>query len=260
MVEKSDSIKKHVRGRYSEVALRANQKVDQSYLDACFTCSPSCCEQDSNDEYAKDIGYSQEELEELPEAVVGACAGCGNPTALAGLCEGEVVLDLGSGGGIDVFLAAKKVGPSGRVIGVDMTEEMVELARINAAKMGLANVEFRLGEIEDLPVDDESIDVIISNCVINLSPDKDKVFNEAYRILRPGGRMIISDTVSEGELPQEIRSDPDAWAGCVAGALDESLYLEKIRDAGFIDVKVLTRKPFMEIVNSIEVEAHKPKG
>ena len=235
--------------RYSEVARRSAQG------DSC--CS-SCCGA-AEGSYASSIGYAEEDLSGLPESVVSACAGCGNPTALAGLREGEVVLDLGSGGGIDVFLAARRVGPTGRVIGVDMTEEMVELARRNAAEMGLENVEFRLGEIEDLPVDDESVDVIISNCVVNLSPDKDRVFSEAFRVLRPGGRMVISDIVSDGELPQEIREDPDAWAECIAGALDEEVYLEKIRAAGFRDVRVLSKRRFMDLVYSVEVEAHKPR-
>lgn len=234
--------------RYSEVARRSAQG------DSCSSCCGA-----AEGSYASSIGYAEEDLSDLPESVVRACAGCGNPTALAGLREGEVVLDLGSGGGIDVLLAARRVGPTGRVIGVDMTEEMVELARRNAAEIGLENVEFRLGEIEDLPVDDESVDVIISNCVVNLSPDKDRVFSEAFRVLRPGGRMIISDIVSDGELPQEIREDPDAWAECIAGALDEEVYLEKIRAAGFRDVRVRSKRRFMDLVYSVEVEAHKPR-
>jgi len=205
------------------------------------------------------IGYAEKDLSGLPDPVVSACAGCGNPTALAEVREGEVVLDLGSGGGIDVFIAAKKVGQTGRAIGVDMTEEMIELARRNAAKMGLTNVEFRLGEIEDLPVDDASVDVVISNCVINLSPDKDKVFREAFRVLRPGGRMMVSDIVSDGELPQEIRDDPDAWAECIAGALDERVYLGKIEGAGFRDIRLRSKRQFMDLVNSVDVEAHKPR-
>jgi SAM-dependent methyltransferase len=167
--------------------------------------------------------------------------GCGNPTAIAGLQPGEVVLDLGSGGGIDCFLAAKRVGPEGRVIGLDMTPDMIKLARRNAKKIGAHNVEFRYGEMEDIPLPDESVDVIISNCVINLSPDKDSVFGETYRVLRPGGRMSISDIVVDGDLPQAIRSRLDAWAGCIAGALDESVYLDKIRAAGFEEVEVMSR-------------------
>ena len=242
MVEKSESIKEHVRNRYSEVARRAESDVE------------SCCNAGCS------TGYSPEELQGLPESVVGACAGCGNPTALAGLKEGEVVLDLGSGGGIDVFLAAQKVGPSGRAIGVDMTQDMVDLAKKNADEMGLGNVEFRLGDIENLPVESGSADVIISNCVINLAPDKDRVFSEAYRVLKPGGRMTISDIVTDGELPESIRDDPDAWAECIAGALEEGAYLEKLKRAGFRNVKVLSKRSFMEIVYSVEVEAHKPRS
>jgi len=173
--------------------------------------------------------------------VTDASLGCGNPLAIAGLKPGEVVLDLGSGGGIDCFLAAKKVGPEGRVIGLDMTPDMVKLARRNAKKIGTTNVDFRFGEMEDMPLPDASVDAIISNCVINLSPDKDAVFREAYRVLRPGGRLSVSDIVVDGDLPDFIRNKLDAWAGCIAGALDERVYLDKIRAAGFERVEVLSR-------------------
>jgi SAM-dependent methyltransferase len=173
--------------------------------------------------------------------VTGASAGCGNPIAIAELQPGEVVLDLGSGGGIDCFLAARQVGPEGRVIGLDMTPDMIKLARRNARKLGTQNVDFRFGEMEDMPLPDESVDVIISNCVINLSPDKDAVFGEAFRVLRPGGRLNVSDIVVNGELPQAIRTRLDAWAGCIAGALEESDYLGRIRAAGFERVEVLSR-------------------
>jgi arsenite methyltransferase len=186
--------------------------------------------------------YSAEELAELPDTVTDASLGCGNPLAIADLQPGEVVLDLGSGGGIDCFLAARKVGPEGRVIGLDMTPDMIKLARRNAKKMGVTNVDFRYGEMEDMPLPNESVDVIISNCVINLSPDKDAVFGEAYRVLRPGGRLSVSDIVVDGDLPEFIRSKLDAWAGCVAGALDERVYLDKIRAAGFEQVEVLSRE------------------
>lgn len=155
-------------------------------------------------------------------------------------------------------MAAKRVGPRGKAIGVDMTPDMIELAEKGARDMGLENVEFRLGDIEELPVEDRSVDVIISNCVINLAPDKDKVFKEAYRVLKPGGRLLVSDIVTDGPLPKAIKDDPDAWAGCVAGALDERIYVTKIRDAGFKDVKVVSKRPFMKLVYSAEVEAHKP--
>jgi SAM-dependent methyltransferase len=180
-------------------------------------------------------------LLDLPESVTDASLGCGNPLAIADLQPGEVVLDLGSGGGIDCFLAARKVGPRGRVIGLDMTPDMIKLARRNAQKMGVTNVDFRFGEMEEMPLPDESVDVVISNCVINLSPDKDAVFCEAFRVLRPGGRLSISDMVVEGDLPESIRNRLDAWAGCIAGALDESIYLDKVRSAGFEGIEVLSR-------------------
>ncbi|NIV31016.1 MAG: arsenite methyltransferase [Anaerolineae bacterium] len=185
--------------------------------------------------------YSEAELDGLPESVTDISLGCGNPLAISELQAGEVVLDLGSGGGIDCFLAAKQVGPEGKVIGLDVTPEMIKLARSNAKKIGATNVDFRYGEMEDIPLPDGSVDVVISNCVINLSPDKDAVFGEVFRVLRPGGRMNVSDIVVDGDLPQPIRDSLDAWAGCVAGALDESDYLSKIRGAGFEDVQVLSR-------------------
>jgi len=250
-----ESIKEHVRDRYSAVARRAGEAA-ASYCDT--GAASCCCGATGLEAYARSIGYAPEELFELPEAAAAASAGCGNPTALAGLREGEVVLDLGSGGGIDVFLAAKRVGPTGRAIGVDMTEDMLELARRNAGELGIGNVEFRKGDIESLPVEDESVDVIISNCVINLAPDKDRVFREAYRVLRPGGRLMVSDIVTDGELPEEIRGDPDAWAACIAGALDEGVYLGKIRGAGFTGVRTVAKRPYAQNVYSAEVEAYKP--
>jgi arsenite methyltransferase len=229
---KEKEIKEVVKGRYAQLA-----KQDQE------SCCPSCGCGASSLLPAKAIGYSKEDLEHIPEeAIMGL--GCGNPTAIAELKAGEVVLDLGSGAGVDVFLAANKVGPTGRVIGVDMTEEMVEKARSIARDHGYHNVEFRLGEIESLPVEDESVDAIISNCVINLSPNKSKVFREAYRALKLGGRLTVSDIVSEGALPDEIKADSNAWACCIAGALEQQEYLRKIREAGFEDVQVLSSKEF----------------
>jgi len=246
MTEKNEKIKQHVKKHYAELAKGAS---------CCKVAS--CCDQSSQ---TRKIGYSKEELKDLPISVVKTVAGCGNPTALADLREGETVLDLGSGGGIDVFLAAKKVGPKGRVIGVDMTEEMVQLARGNAEEMNARNVDFRLGEIENLPVEDGIVDVIISNCVINLSPDKDRVFAEAFRVLKPGGRMLISDIVTQGELPNEIRENLEMWATCIAGALDEKEYLQKIRNAGFKKVRIIGKSDFMETVSSIKLRACKPSN
>jgi len=225
-------IKEVVKGRYAQVA-----KQDQE------SCCPSCGCGVSPSVQAQAIGYLREDLEHVPEeAVMGL--GCGNPTAIADLKAGEVVLDLGSGAGVDVFLAANKVGPTGKVIGVDMTEEMVDKAKNIARDHGYHNVEFRLGEIEKLPVEDESVDAIISNCVINLSPDKSKVFQEAYRTLKPGGRLTVSDIVSEGALPNEIKSDSNAWACCIGGALEHQEYLDEIKEAGFENIQVVSSKEF----------------
>jgi ubiquinone/menaquinone biosynthesis C-methylase UbiE len=197
--------------------------------------------------------YSAEELTDLPASVADASLGCGNPLAIAEIQEGEVVLDLGSGGGIDVFLAARQVGPEGKVIGLDMTPEMIKLARNNAKKIGATNVDFRYGEMEDIPLPDSSVDAVISNCVINLSPDKDAVFSEVYRVLKPGGRMSVSDIVVDGQLPQAIRQNLESWAACVAGALDERDYLGKIERAGFEKVEVLSRD-YSEIDEAAEWE------
>lgn len=242
-----EKITEIVKKRYSEVA-RGRP--------CCGTAS--CCGPVSMANSARQIGYSSKELEGLPESVINTVAGCGNPTALAEMKEGETVLDLGSGGGIDVFLAAKKVGAKGKAIGVDMTEAMVQRAKENAEKVGAENVEFRLGEIEHLPVEDETVDVVISNCVINLSPDKDAVFKETFRVLKPGGRILISDLVTNGELPKEVQESLELWAGCIAGALDEQEYLQKIRNAGFRNVEVMSKATFLGKISSIKVRAYKP--
>jgi arsenite methyltransferase len=251
-----EKIKECVKKRYSAIA-----KAECSSCSS-GSCSLSCS---SPPKYvAWKIGYSPDEIESVPEdSVLGL--GCGNPVALANLKEGETVLDLGSGGGIDVFLAAKKVGPTGKVIGIDMTEEMVAKAKATASEHGYRNVEFRLGEIENLPLEDKTVDVIISNCVVNLAPDKLKVFQEAHRVLKPNGRLLVSDLVTRGELPEDIRNSFDAWAGCIAGALEKTDYLDKIKQAGFQNVKVVSQKPYIIDVSprlrgklvSIQVEAHK---
>jgi len=182
--------------------------------------------------------YAGHEIADLPQEAIVASLGCGNPTALADLHPGETVLDLGSGGGIDVLLSAKRVGPAGKAYGLDMTDEMLALARENQRKAGLENVEFLKGEIEQIPLPDNSVDVIISNCVINLSGDKDRVFAEAYRVLRHGGRFAVSDVVVRGEVPEAIRRNMELWIGCVAGALEESDYKARLAGAGFEDVAV----------------------
>jgi len=224
---KGDSVRKAVRKRYGSIA-----KGKQS---GC--CSSSCCSTITPEEIGKKIGYSDEELNSIPEGA-NLGLGCGNPVALASLKEGEVVLDLGSGAGFDSFLAARRVGPKGRVIGVDMTPEMLERARKNAKKGGFENVEFRLGEIENLPVADNSIDVVISNCVINLSPEKGRVFREAYRVLRPGGRIMVSDIVLLAPLPAFLKSTASLVA-CVGGAALKKEYLKAMEGAGFTGIREL---------------------
>ncbi len=224
-----------VRDKYGEIAKGKS---------TCCAPAASCCGPSRQAEsISMAMGYSEEELRSVPDDA-NLALGCGNPTALASLKEGEVVLDLGSGGGLDCFLAAEKVGQSGKVIGVDMTPEMVSLARKNAAKGNHTNVEFRLGEIENLPVADNAVDVIISNCVINLSPDKRRVFQEAYRVLKPGGRLIISDIVLLKPLPDSVRESIEAYVGCVAGALLKEDYISAITSAGFENVSVVDEKSF----------------
>jgi SAM-dependent methyltransferase len=221
------SVKEVVKEKYGEAALR----VASGQGNACCGSSPSSCGS-SNDPITSDL-YSQLQKNELPEAAVLASLGCGNPTALAELKPGETVLDLGSGGGIDVLLSAKRVSPGGKAYGLDMTDEMLSLARDNQKKAGVQNVEFLKGEIENIPLPDNSVDVIISNCVINLSADKDRVLREAFRVLKPGGRFAVSDVVTRGEIPEDIRRNVLLWVGCVAGALEETEYRSKLAAAGF---------------------------
>lgn len=208
--------------------------------------------------------YSTQELASAPKDAADFSLGCGNPIALANLKPGQVVLDIGSGGGLDSFLAAKAVGPQGRVIGVDMTPAMLERARASAERNGFSNVEFRQGYAESLPVEDGVVDVILSNCVINLTEDKGLVFREAYRVLKPGGRLEVSDVVASGPMPYELQENPDAWAGCVTGALAEREYLDLINQAGFKDIGV-RRSPSMEVVGGVSVysaivSAQKPEA
>lgn len=207
-------------------------------------CSAGCCSPEPGVGVAEALGYQPSELDSIPREAKGSSFGCGNPLAFAEVMPGETVLDLGSGGGMDCFLAAQRVGDSGKVIGLDMTQEMVEKARKTAAENGYRNVEFRLGKIEEMPVESGSVDWVISNCVINLSPEKEKVFAESYRVLKPGGKLLISDVVAEG-LPEDMRQDISAWASCVAGAVTEDEYLAMIRDAGFEQVSIVDRVDYV---------------
>ena len=231
---KEEQIKKVVRNRYAKVAKTSG---------SCCASSESCCSAQTSTQVSKMIGYSEEEMTAVPEGA-NLGLGCGNPTALASLKEGERVLDLGSGAGFDCFLAANKVGKTGKVIGVDMTPEMIDKARINAKKGKYTNVEFRLGEIENLPAADNSVDVIISNCVINLAPNKKRVFEEAFRILAPKGRLMVSDIVLLKELPKAIQKNVDAYTGCISGAEIKGKYIELIRKAGFQEVKIIEEKTY----------------
>jgi SAM-dependent methyltransferase len=227
---KDQNIKEVIKDRYGKIA-----RGEQTFC--CPTCGPTTTDQ------CLAVGYTAEDLKLVPEmAILGV--GCGNPTALADLIVGETVLDLGSGAGIDVFLAAQKVGESGRVVGVDMTEDMVARGRQLAQEHGFGNVEFRQGDIEHLPVDSATVDVIISNCVINLTPDKLASFKEIHRVLRPGGRILIADLVTEGPLPPDVRASAAAWADCLAGAMPKAAYLETIRSAGFAEVGVVSESPY----------------
>ena len=228
---------------FKEIVKKGYAKIAVQGGSCCGPASSCCGSADLAQDISRKIGYSDEELKVVPEGS-NLGLGCGNPVVLASLREGETVLDLGSGAGFDCFLAAQKVGEKGTVIGVDMTPEMVEKANENAKKNNYKNVEFRLGDIETLPVDNDSIDVVMSNCVINLSPDKGKVFKEAFRALKPGGRLTISDIVLLEELPAFIRESIDACVGCVSGAMMKNEYLEKIEATGFRDVRVIDETPF----------------
>jgi len=218
-----------VKEKYGQAAAAARKGETA----AC--CSTSCCS--SSDPITSNL-YSETETQALPEEAVSASLGCGNPTALIDLHEGETVLDLGSGGGIDVLLSAKRVGASGKVFGLDMTDEMLALARENQRKAGAENVEFLKGRIDAIPLPDNSVDVIISNCVINLAADKDRVLREAFRVLKPGGRFAVSDVVVRGSVPAEIRRNMELWVGCIAGALEDAEYVSKLGAAGFDRVGV----------------------
>lgn len=229
---KKKTIKEVVRSKYSKLA-----EVGKS------CCCPT---DDATNRAYVDALYRKEEIESLSKEVTDMSMGCRNPTAIANLKPGEVVLDLGSGGGIDAFLAAKKVGLQGKVIGLDMTEEMIHRAQENAKKIGLTNVEFKLGEMETIPLSDKSVDVVISNCVINLSPDKDSVFREIFRVLKPKGRIAVSDIVTQSRLPKFITQNAEAWTSCVGGALKEKDYLDKIQAAGFSNISIESKHVYTQ--------------
>ena len=248
-------IKEVVRERYGELARSSASEGD--------CCATDCC---SGDEASLDSIlplYATDQTDGLPTEALAASAGCGNPHAIGTLQPGETVVDFGSGGGIDCFIAAKAVGEQGRVVGIDMTEDMIDLARSNAGRLGLDNVEFHLSEMESTPLEDGSVDAIISNCVINLAPDKDLVFSEAYRILRPGGRLMVSDLVKIAEIPQEEAEDTANWVSCLAGTEMKDVYLGRMETAGFTDVQIVSSAPWKDEgwrsnIHSMNISAVKP--
>jgi arsenite methyltransferase len=233
-----EDVREFVRQKYGQAALNVLNNQAPDCCGGSRASTESCCgEVEIVDPITRDL-YSNLEATQIPEAALLASLGCGNPTALAQLVEGETVLDLGSGGGIDVLLSARRVGETGFAYGLDMTDEMLALAEKNKAESGAHNVKFLKGHIERIPLPDNSVDVIISNCVINLSADKDQVLGEAFRVLKPGGRFAVSDVVIDGEIPNEVRDDMEAYVGCVAGALEHNDYLAKLATAGFVDASI----------------------
>ncbi|MCK9554438.1 arsenite methyltransferase [bacterium] len=259
MEKNTEEIKRIVKAGYAKAL---------SQKESCCSAGSCCCGTSRAEDISRKVGYSDSEMNAVPEGA-NLGFGCGNPVALALLKKGDTVLDLGSGAGFDAFLSAQCVGKTGRVIGVDMTPEMVAKAQGNAKKGNYSNVEFRLGEIEKLPIKDNSIDMIISNCVINLSPDKETVFKEAYRVLRSGGRLMVSDLALTGDLPDEIKNSVEAYVGCLAGAIKKDDYLKLIKTAGFQNIEVLSESSYpvdamfdnlnaaQETVTSIKVSAMK---
>ncbi|HET8524221.1 MAG TPA: arsenite methyltransferase [Thermomicrobiales bacterium] len=240
-------IRENVREKYAGSARRVIESGG---------CGSGCCRTERNDPVTSNL-YSEDEIATLPQAAVAISLGCGNPTALTQLSPGETVLDLGSGGGVDVLLSAKRVGPTGFAYGVDMTDEMLEIAERNKAEAGVDNVAFLKGHIEDVPLPDNTVDVVISNCVINLASDKGQVLREAYRVLKPGGRFAVSDVVSQGELPADLRADMEAWVGCIAGALEEQEYRRLLSEAGFTDTEIQVTRVYdpRELADSLGSES-----
>jgi len=237
--EPTEDIRDQVRERYGKIAADFKTGAQATCCEPTGAAD-SCCDPEATISLDQiSTLYEAPEVTDLPDDVTGLSLGCGDPVTLASLQPGQTVLDLGSGGGIDCFLAGKRVGKTGRVIGVDMTAQMIEKARANKAKVGADNVEFRLGEIEHIPASDQSVDVVISNCVINLSPDKPQVFREAYRVLKPGGKFAVSDIVTDGQLLNELKQSLEAWVGCVAGALDVGEYIAELEAAGFVGIELV---------------------
>jgi SAM-dependent methyltransferase len=248
-----DKIHEEVKTRYGRIA--DELKVDVAASCCGDTADSGCCGDEAAQEEALFSNLYQADTGWLPEDVTGLSLGCGDPITLANLEDGLTVLDLGSGGGIDCFMAARQVGPTGHVIGVDMTEAMIEKAYRNKEKVGLDNVEFRLGQIENMPVESDSVDVIISNCVINLAPDKTAVFREAFRVLKPGGRLAVSDIVTQGQFTPEEKADMAFWTGCIAGAEDVGDYVTAMRDVGFTDISVRDKAaPDVELAGSLSLD------
>jgi arsenite methyltransferase len=252
----TNDIRPAVQQKYGEIAAAVT-----SGGAAC--CGPSCC---STDDPITGSLYKKEETSGLPREAVTASLGCGNPTALIDLREGETVLDLGSGGGIDVLLSSRRVGATGKVYGLDMTDEMLELARDNQRKAGVRNVEFLKGDIQAIPLPSNSVDVVISNCVINLAPDKSQVLAEAFRVLKPGGRFAVSDVVARGKVSPAVRRDLELWVGCIGGALDETDYRDRLVAAGFEDIDVDTWRVYEGVAGEAEgtfasafIRARKPQ-
>ncbi|HEY1348185.1 MAG TPA: arsenite methyltransferase [Ktedonobacteraceae bacterium] len=244
--QNDEQLRQEVSARYARTALQVLGTPSER---TASCCAPGCCTTDTGNPITSNL-YTQMELGEIPVAAALASLGCGNPTALAELKLGEKVLDLGSGGGIDVLISAKRVGPTGFAYGLDMTDPMLELAERNRQDAGIENVQFLKGIIEAIPLPENSVDVVISNCVINLSADKGKVLREAYRVLTSGGRFAVSDIVVQGNLPPVLRRDMESWAGCVAGALEEETYRALLQEAGFIDVEIeVTRRYSLDEVN-----------
>ncbi|MCB9421917.1 MAG: arsenite methyltransferase [Ardenticatenaceae bacterium] len=248
-----DKIHEEVKAKYGRIA--DEFKVEVSASCCRDSVDNDCCGADNDQAVEMFANLYQADTNWLPDEVTGMSLGCGDPITLANLAEGLTVLDLGSGGGIDCFMAARQVGPAGHVIGVDMTEAMIAKANRNKAKVGLDNVEFRLGQIEDMPVEANSVDVIISNCVINLAPDKTAVFREAFRVLKPGGRLAVSDIVTQGHFTPQERANMASWTGCIAGAEDVGDYVSAMRAAGFTNISVRDKAaPEVELANSLSLD------